>query len=60
MGYLLFTVITMGGAEFGFHFMKWNDDIECDFNVADSATKDEVRDMILGITTVEQCYTVLP
>jgi len=27
LGYALFSAIAFGGAEFGFYFMKWNDDI---------------------------------
>jgi len=60
MGYLLFTVIAMGGAEFGFHFAKFNDEIECDFNVADSATKQDVVDLIFSMKNAEECYTILP
>jgi len=40
MGYIIFSAIAFGGAEFGFYFMKWNDDFECDFDVADSSAKD--------------------
>ncbi len=60
LGYALFSVIAFGGAEFGFYFMKWNDDIQCNFDVADSASVNEVRDLFLNINTVEQCYTILP
>lgn len=59
-GYILFSVIAFGGVEFGFYFLKWNDDFECDFDVADSGAKDDVRDLINSIKTVEQCYTILP
>ena len=53
MGFLVFSAITFGGLEFGFYFTRWNDDFECDFDVADSAAKDEVRDLIASIKTVE-------
>jgi len=58
--YFLYSVIAFGGLEYGFYFLKWNDDFECDFNVADGAAKDEARDLILSIKTYEQCLTVLP
>jgi len=60
MGFIVFSAITFGGLEFGFYFTRWNDDFECDFDVADSAAKDEVRDLIASIKTVEECYTILP
>jgi hypothetical protein len=60
MGYIIFSAIAFGGAEFGFYFMKWNDDFECDFDVADSSAKDQAVQLFSSVKTLEQCYTILP
>lgn len=44
--YIVYSVIAFGGLEFAFYFAKWNDDFECDFDVADSAAKDEAVSLI--------------
>ena len=38
--YFVYSVIAFGGLEYGFYMLKWNDDFECDFDVADSSAKD--------------------
>ena len=58
--YIVYSVIAFGGLEFAFYFAKWNDDFECDFDVADSAAKDEAVSLIGQIKTYEQCLTILP
>jgi hypothetical protein len=52
MGYSLFTVIAVGGNIFGLTFMKFNEDLECDFTSVDDATKQDLIDLFNTIDSV--------
>lgn len=56
MGYMLFSVITFGGHMFGMHFMEYADEIECDRNMFDDATKAELLANFQKFTSLEACY----
>lgn len=60
MGHMLFTMITFGGHMFGMHFMRFNDEVDCDFNMIDDATISEVRGIFTTVTSLEKCYEVMP
>jgi len=60
MGYSLFTVIAAGGNIFGLMFMKFNENLVCDFGAVDDASKQDIIDLYYQIDSVEKCYEILP
>ena len=52
MGYSLFTVIAVGGNIFGLMYMKFNEDLVCDFTAVDDATKQDIIDLYYSIDSV--------
>lgn len=60
MSFVLFTEIGFGGHLFAMEFMKWNDDIVCDFDIFDNATIDDMKEIGAKITSLENCYKYMP
>lgn len=56
MGYMLFSVIAFGGHYFGMQHMNYLDTIECDLNLYDDATKQEMLGYFTKFTSKEACY----
>lgn len=59
-GYMLFTTIAFGGHMFAMHFMTFNDEVDCDFNMYDDATLSAMRSAFSTVTSLEVCYEKMP
>lgn len=60
LGYTLFSWITFASHAWAEHFMIFNDDIDCDFNMMDQTVLDDAGAIFRQVTSLEKCYELVP